>query len=212
MIGIVEPPKRRSRGSRRSPAQYPVFFGVVLLMLVVGVGTLGYLVIEDGWSLLDAFYMTVITITTVGYREVHPLTPAGQIFTSLLVVTGLGVVLYALARIAQAVFEGELANILGKRRMMNRIDELEGHYVICGFGKVGRPVAEGLALEGFPFVVVENGAELEDALTELGFLHLMRTPRTSRYSSAPASEGRGLCLRFFRPTRTTCTSRFWAAI
>jgi voltage-gated potassium channel len=149
-----------------------VISGAVLLALVVAVGTLGYLVIEDGWTVLDAFYMTVITITTVGYREVHPLNPAGQIFTSFLVVTGLGVLLYTLTRIGHAVFEGELVNVLGKRRMMNRIDELEGHYVICGFGKVGRPVAEGLRLEGLPFVVVENGAEVGDALTELGFLYL----------------------------------------
>jgi voltage-gated potassium channel len=142
-------------------------------MLVIAIGTLGYLVIEDGWSLLDAYFMTIITITTVGYREVHPLSPAGQIFTSFLVVTGLGVLLYTLARVAQAVFEGELVNVLGKRRMMNRIDEIEGHYIICGFGKVGRPVADGLSLEGLPFVVVESGAEVEDALTELGFLYLI---------------------------------------
>lgn len=147
--------------------------GVVLLGLAVVIGTLGYLSIEDGWTLLDAFYMTVITITTVGYREVHPLTPAGQIFTSLLVVTGLGVLLYTLTRVAHAVFEGELANVLGKRRMMNRIDELDGHYIICGFGKVGRPVAEGLSQEGLPFVVVETGPDVGAALADLGFLHLM---------------------------------------
>jgi len=172
MMEAVEPRESPPRRSRLLPTGHPVISGAVLLALVVAVGTLGYLVIEDGWTVLDAFYMTVITITTVGYREVHPLNPAGQIFTSFLVVTGLGVLLFTLARIGQAVFEGELANVLGKRRMMNRIDELEGHYVICGFGKVGRPVAEGLRLEGLPFVVVENSAELEDALTELGFLHL----------------------------------------
>lgn len=147
--------------------------GALLLAIVVVLGTAGYLVIEDGWAVLDAFYMTVITITTVGYREVHPLSPAGQIFTSVLVVTGLGVLLYTLARLSQAVFEGEVANIVGKRRMMNRIDELEDHYVICGFGKVGRPVAEGLSLEGLPFVVVDNARELGDALAESGILHLL---------------------------------------
>lgn len=147
--------------------------GALLLAIVVVLGTAGYLVIEDGWAVLDAFYMTVITITTVGYREVHPLSPAGQIFTSVLAVTGLGVLLYTLARLSQAVFEGEVANIVGKRRMMNRIDELEDHYVICGFGKVGRPVAEGLSLEGLPFVVVDNARELGDALAESGILHLL---------------------------------------
>ena len=104
---------------------HPVIAGLLLLAVVVVLGTTSYLLIEDGWTLLDAFYMTVITITTVGYREVHPLSPGGQIFTMVLAVTGLGLLLYTLARVAQAIFEGELANVLGKRRMMSRIDELE---------------------------------------------------------------------------------------
>jgi voltage-gated potassium channel len=150
-----------------------VIAGLLLLAVVVVLGTTSYLLIEDGWTLLDAFYMTVITITTVGYREVHPLSPGGQIFTMVLAVTGLGVLLFTLARVGQAVFEGELANVLGKRRMMNRIDELEDHYVICGFGKVGRPVAEGLSTEDLPFVVIESASELGDSLAELGILHLI---------------------------------------
>ena len=152
---------------------HPVIAGLLLLAVVVVLGTTSYLLIEDGWTLLDAFYMTVITITTVGYREVHPLSPGGQIFTMVLAVTGLGLLLYTLARVAQAIFEGELANVLGKRRMMSRIDELEGHYVICGFGKVGRPVAEGLSAEELPFVVVDNVGDLGDAMSELGILHLV---------------------------------------
>lgn len=147
--------------------------GLLLFAVVVVLGTMSYLLIEDGWTLLDALYMTVITITTVGYREVHPLSPGGQVFTMVLAVTGLGVVLYTLARVGQAVFEGELANVLGKRRMMNRIDELEDHYVICGFGKVGRPVAEGLSTQDLPFVVIESASELGDSLAELGILHLL---------------------------------------
>ena len=153
-------------------AAHPVILGVTLLALVVTIGTLGYLTIEDGWTLIDAFYMTMLTITTVGYHEIHPLGTAGRIFTSVLVVTGLGVLLYTLTRVAQSVFEGELANVLGKRRMMNRIDELDRHYVICGFGKVGRPVAEGLSREGLPFVIVENSPDVGEALADLGFLHL----------------------------------------
>lgn len=173
MMGAVEPRQFRSRRSGRSPAGHPVVIGVALLGLVLLLGTLGYLWIEDGWTLLDAFYMTVITITTVGYHEVHPLSSAAKIFTSALVVTGLGVLLFTLTRLAHAVFEGELANVLGKRRMMNRIDELDGHYVICGFGKVGRPVAEGLSMESLPFVVIENGHEVDEALNDFGFLHLL---------------------------------------
>jgi voltage-gated potassium channel len=173
MMVAVEPRESRSLLSHLSPSGHPVLSGIVLLALVVVIGATGYLTIEEGWTAFDAFYMTILTITTVGFHEVHPLSPAGQVFTSFLAVTGLGVLLYTLARVAHAVFEGELANALGKRRMMSRIDELEDHYVICGFGKVGRPVAEGLATNGFPFVVVESTPEVGDQLADLGFLHLI---------------------------------------
>jgi voltage-gated potassium channel len=116
--------------------------------------------------------MTIITITTVGYREVHPLSPGGQIFTSLVVVVGLGLLLYTLARVAQAVFEGELLDVLGRRRMMAEIASLTDHVVLCGFGKVGRPVAEGLAREGLPFCVVEVNPDLAVTLQSLGYLHV----------------------------------------
>lgn len=165
-MGAV-PPSRSPLGLESYPHGH-VVLGILLLLLWVVAGTLGYLVIEDGWSLLDAFYMTIITITTVGYREVHPLSMAGQLFTTLVVTIGLGLLLYTLTRVAQEVFEGELLDVLGRRRMAREIWQLENHYVVCGFGKVGRPVAEGLAREGLPFVVVEKNPDLEGPLRQLG--------------------------------------------
>lgn len=156
---------RRPFPIARSP-QGQVLLGLSFLALWFVVGTIGYLVIEDGWTLLEAFYMTVITVTTVGYHEVHPLSPVGQLFTSAVVVVGLGILLYTLARGAQAIFEGELVDFLGRRRMMSEIEELEDHYIVCGFGKVGRPVAEGLAREGLPLCVVESDPDLEPLLRE----------------------------------------------
>lgn len=149
---------------RHHSPQWQVGMGLLLLLAWTGVGVAGYLVIEDGWSVLDAFYMTVISVSTVGYREVHPLSPAGQIFTSVLVIVGLGILLYTLTKVAQTLFEGELVDFLGKRRMMREISELEKHYIVCGFGKVGRPVAEGLKRERLPLCVVERDPDLEGTL------------------------------------------------
>lgn len=162
----------RIRSATRSP-QTQTLLGILLLLLCVLLGTAGYLLIEEGWSTLDAFYMTMMTITTVGYREVHPLSPAGQIFTSLLVVAGLGTLLYTLTRVAQVVFEGELLDLLGRRSMEKEIASLDRHFIVCGFGKVGRPVAEGLAHEGLPFCVVEINPDAEAALREAGFPHVI---------------------------------------
>jgi voltage-gated potassium channel len=158
----------RSPAGLASYRHWDVILGIALLVLWVVVGTIGYLVVENGWSLLDAFYMTIITITTVGYREVHPLSPAGQLFTALVVIIGLGLLLYTLGRVAQGIFEGELLDVLGRRRMAREITELKNHYVVCGFGKVGRPVVEGLAREDLPFCVVEKNPELEGNLRHLG--------------------------------------------
>ncbi len=153
--------------------QRQVLLGAVLLIAWVGLSTAGYLLVEPGWSLLDAFYMTVITITTVGYREVHPLTPGGQVLTTFVVVIGLGLLLFTLTRVAQVMFEGELLDILGRRRMEREIAELDNHYVLCGYGKVGRPVADGLAQEGLPFCVVEQDPELEPSLRQKGYRYVL---------------------------------------
>ena len=107
-----------------------------ILVVLPIIGTAGYMVLE-GWSFLDALYMTIITLTTVGFREVRELDDSGRIFTMLLIISGVGAILYAFLAVFQFVLEGELGLLLGRQRMKSRIDSLKGHYILCGFGRVG---------------------------------------------------------------------------
>lgn len=145
---------------------------VGLLVLWLTVGTVGYMVIE-GWGFLDAVFMTTITLSTVGYGEVHPLSPAGRIFSILLMGAGLGTVLYAFTRIGQLVIEGELLDIMGMRRMRQQIENLEGHYIVCGYGRTGKPVVEGLVEEGKDVCVVELDPDLGPELRDAGVLFVI---------------------------------------
>lgn len=143
-----------------------------LLFLWLSVGTIGYMLIE-GWGFLDAVFMTTITLSTVGYGEVHPLTPAGRIFSILLMGAGLGTVLYAFTRIGQLVIEGELLDIMGMRRMRQQIDNLEGHYIVCGYGRTGKPVVDGLVDEDKDVCVVELDPDLAPELRDAGVLFVI---------------------------------------
>ena len=142
---------------------------VFLLLLVTSGGTVGYVVIE-GWSWWDAFYMTIITVTTVGYREVHTLSRAGEIFTTLLLIGGVGTAFYAFTLGATIVVEGGLAKRLRRHRVNRMIDELDGHFILCGFGRIGSVIADEFRQQDIPFVVVERDpARVEEAL-ERGIL------------------------------------------
>lgn len=131
---------------------------VALLVLVVGVGTVGYMMVE-GWPAWDALYMTVTTITTVGYREVHPLSRSGQIFTVILIVTGVGTALYAVTLVASTVVEGGLHHRWEERRRARMIEHLHDHFILCGSGRIGSTIAAELRREGVPFVVVDRDPE-----------------------------------------------------
>ena len=146
--------------------------GVLLLVFWLVLGTGGFVFIE-GWSVVDAFYMSVITISTVGYGEVQELTPAGRLFAAFLIVSGLGTAVYTFTRLGQALLEGELLSVLGRRRMKSEVEKLDNHYIICGFGRIGRPVAEGLSQDGLPFCVVDDDPETETVLRARGYLYQM---------------------------------------
>ena len=135
-----------------------LLIAVVSLFAILVTGTAGYIVIE-GWNLLDALYMTVITLTTVGYLEVHEMSAAGRIFTMFLLIGGVGGALYTLTAIVQYILEGNLGSTLGRRQMKNRIAGLKNHFILCGYGRVGHEIARVLAEEGVPFVVVDNDKE-----------------------------------------------------
>jgi len=130
----------------------------ILFFTLPLVGTVGYIVIE-GWSFLDALYVTIITLTTIGFREVRPLDTEGRVFTMVLAVSGVGIIFYAAIGLLQFVLEGELALLLGVRRMKGRIESLREHYILCGFGRVGTEIAREFTARGVPFVIVDSNPE-----------------------------------------------------
>jgi voltage-gated potassium channel len=132
---------------------------VVFALIALGiVGTLGFHFIE-GWPLFDGFYMVLTTFTTIGYQEVHPLSPTGRAFNTFLIFTGVGLVFLAIGLLTQALIEFEYEQLFGRRKMQREIGSLTDHYIICGAGRVGRAVARELARKPAPFVVIENKPE-----------------------------------------------------
>jgi voltage-gated potassium channel len=143
----------------------------VLLAALIAAGVAGFMIIE-GWSFLDALYMTVTTITTVGFREVNPLSTGGRIFTIILIILGVGVLFYTLTSLVRFFVEGELIDILGVRRMKGRIENLRDHYILCGFGRVGEEIARDFVDRGMPFVIVETNPEAIARAQRRGYLLL----------------------------------------
>jgi voltage-gated potassium channel len=139
--------------------------GFVALALVLFFGTVGYRMIE-GWGWLDSFYMTVITVSTVGITEVHPLSDAGRLFTTLLIFGGVGVMAYCLTRIVEFLFQRSLTNVLGRRAMAKKIDRMKQHSIICGYGRTGSRVVSELQSANKPFVVIEENEEIAKRLDE----------------------------------------------
>jgi voltage-gated potassium channel len=137
--------------------------------IVIAIGTLGYHFIE-GWTLLEGLYMTVITITTIGFKEVSELSDSGRIFTLAIIFLGIGMVTYAFVTGSRMIIEGEIQNILTRRRYMKAIEKIHDHFVICGYGRMGSFICQQLHLRNIPFVVVENKPELQDKIMEDGFL------------------------------------------
>jgi voltage-gated potassium channel len=139
-----------------------------LLTTVIAGGTLGYVVIE-GWSAWDAFYMTVTTVATVGYREVNPLSRAGQVFTVILVFGGVGTALYTFSAVATIMVEGGWRQALEQRRYARMIEQLTDHFIVCGFGRIGSIIAEEFRCQKVPFVIVDNQPDRVRLATERGF-------------------------------------------
>lgn len=132
-------------------------------------GTIGYMVVE-GWGAWDAFYMSVITITTVGYREVHDLSRAGQILTVVLLLGGVGAALYTFTLMAAVVVEGGLPKRLQRRRQIRMLDTIEDHFIICGYGRIGSIIAKQFQRQSIPFVVVERDPDRMQAAMDDGAL------------------------------------------
>ena len=134
------------------------------LVAVTVLGTVGYLAL--GFTFLEALYQTVTTVATVGFREVRPLSPVGQVITILLIVVGVGVVLYNLSVIFEALTEGHLRENLERRRMDKRIEALRGHVIVCGYGRVGRAAQEQFLASGLDVVVVDIDPAVVAGMTD----------------------------------------------
>lgn len=148
---------------------------MLLIALAIAGGSGGYHLIE-GWGFLDSLYMTVTTLTTVGFREVQPLSTAGRIFTIALVLFGVVTLFTSIAIVAQIAMSGELGEPLRRRRMLKRLDALNDHCIICAYGRVGRAAAEEFRLQGENYVIVEQQQALERLLANDGAPYLIADP------------------------------------
>ena len=147
--------------------QTPLARAFVFVAGIFVAGTIGYRILEDA-SWWDSFFMTVITVTTVGYEEEVPLSRGGEIFTSILLLSGLGVLLFLATEISRSVVEGELRQFLGRVRRSRMIERMSNHEIVCGYGRMGRTVVEELQRAGRDVVVVERGADRVRRLQEEG--------------------------------------------
>ncbi len=139
---------------------------LLVLTLLVTAGTVGYITIE-GWRPLDALYMTIITLGTVGFKEVHDLSDAGKLFTIALIIVGVSVLGYIVGSLAQIMFEGQFQRIIGRKKVENRIRSLKNHYIICGYGRIGSLICKEFAAKPLPFVVVEKDPQIAERLSDV---------------------------------------------
>jgi len=144
---------------------------VVLLLAVLAGGTAGYMVVE-GWNAWDAFYMTVTTVATVGFREVHPLSFGGQVFTVVLIVCGVGTAFYTVTLLATIIVEGGLHQRFATRRAGRMLEQITNHFILCGYGRIGSIVAHELHQQGVPLAVVERDPDRVRQVVEKGWLAL----------------------------------------
>jgi len=148
-----------------------ILIAVFSLLIILIYGTSGYMLIE-GISLTDAIYMTVISITTVGYSEVIPLSSTGKYFTIFLIFGGVGFFLYMVSLITETMMEGGLYTFLGRRLMEKKLSVMKDHFIVCGFGRIGKVISKILHESKRTFVIIENNPDEIKAIEELGYLVL----------------------------------------
>lgn len=138
-------------------------------VLIIITGTFGYTLIED-WGWLESFYMTVITVATIGYGEVKPFHPVGQVFTIFIIIFGVGNAAYLIGQLTKVMVEGSLQTILGRRKLEKQIKTLKDHFILCGYGRIGRMIAQEITAANLPLVVVENIPEVVEQVDKDGVL------------------------------------------
>ncbi len=153
--------------NRRLAIRIALIAGIIAIILCIG--TAGFRIIE-GYTVFDAFYMTLITITTVGYTEVHTLDRAGRIFNSFLIFFGVSAMFLAVGAMTQTIFELELDSSYAKRRKTKLLMKLNNHFIVCGFGRVGRSASNELLRTSVPFVIIDRNPQRVEAAVKAGML------------------------------------------
>jgi voltage-gated potassium channel len=148
-----------------------LWYSFFMLMGIITFGTLGYYLLED-MSLFESFYMTVITISTVGFSEIAPLSPASRVITIVVIVLGISVGTYTIGIIVRVFVEGELLRFFGRRKVQKIISDLKNHFIICGFGRIGRIVCEELYADNMDFIVIDQNPNTIADLESLKYLYL----------------------------------------
>ena len=143
----------------------------IVILIVFSAGIIGYMWIE-GWSFLDAIYMTIITLSTVGYGEVHEVGPGGRIFTVFLILFGIMLITYTAGWVTKNFIEGELRAIFGRRKLGKQIKSLRDHYIICGYGRIGKIICQELSMRSIPLVVIEKDEQARKGLEHDDILYL----------------------------------------
>jgi voltage-gated potassium channel len=154
-----------------NPLRRLVAPGLLLLGIVLA-GVSGYMVLE-GWNLIDALYMVVITLSTVGFREVHELNQAGRLLTMGIIITGVSTAIYAAGQVIEMILEGQIIGYRRRKKMENTIRNMQDHFIICGFGRVGHQIAVELNAAKVPCVVIDSKADVAMELEPQGIPHLL---------------------------------------
>lgn len=156
---------------QRFGSLFPLITGLVGIVLLFNTAVVGYMLVE-GWNFFDSLYMVVITLATVGFGEVHPLSKGGRVLTMCLIMTGVGLFTFIAGSVAQVLVEGRIQNLLGRRRMRKAISKMSDHCIVCGFGKIGSVVATEIHRDGAAVVVIENNPAMIEAIEKENLLHI----------------------------------------
>ena len=148
-----------------------LLFAVLFFAIAILSGIIGFIILE-GYSLSEAFYMTIITISTVGYGEVRPLSHEGRLFTSLLILFNIGALAYAVSVISAFIFEGDLKAVIKENQMEQDLKKLKNHVVVCGYGRLGRSICRDLEAEGSQILIVEKDEKILEELASKEMLFL----------------------------------------
>ena len=143
---------------------------LLILLIVIVIGTIGFHGIEK-WSLFDSFYATMTTLSTVGYGDYAPITTRGKIFTVLIIILGVGTMLYSFGLISETVIEGRLRRLLGRGKLKKMIDKMNQHYIICGYGRIGHLICRELTAEKVPYVVIDKNPEVIQKVQDEGLIY-----------------------------------------